>query len=186
MNKSLFASFSSEKEESFFRRSANCSVIRTFCGAAMAAVLAWLPAAAKPLPVQYLLENTEGSPYCDGLLLTVVKRVVTGVHNSPADTCTEGDQAGGFAATGFTPAGVDTGVFKVSAKTKLLTVTTEEPAGGTGYEVVFNLDLKAMTWSLWAESGPGGVSFQPINSGILAIDEPGAIRVMLNRPALFR
>jgi hypothetical protein len=149
------------------------------------------PAVAQP--TQYLLGTSSGGCYCDGLLLTQHGRVYKGTHNSPTNSCTEGDQAGGFSATGYgTGAGFAPG-------TQLITVTTEDPNGGSGYEIVFNLDLTHMLWNVWVDNNGSG-PFAPVNSGVLGCpmaakagqltpQTVGGVardRPALNRPAIFR
>jgi hypothetical protein len=147
---------------------------------------------------QYTFGTSAGSgAYCDGLLLTQSGRLYTGIHNSPTNTCTEGDNAGGFWARHYgTGAGGD-GVV-VSPTTRLITITTEE-ASLPGDVEVFNIDVIGQTWNVWLE-GPGPQNFALINGGVLltpleaetarrgAQKAGGEARhhAALNRPAVFK
>jgi hypothetical protein len=143
-------------------------------------------AGAKPgKPVQYILESAAGEPYCDGLLLTQTGTEYTGIHNSPYGGCTEGDYAGGFARSGF---GADIGGdgLTVTPTTVLVTVMTEDPSGGDGFDEVFNLDIKDRSWNVYVESGPEGITWELANGGALVVENGKGRRPALNRPAFDR
>jgi len=130
-------------------------------------------------PVQYSFETAGGGAYCDGFLLSQKGKIFTGIHNSPTNSCTEGDQAGGFEAKGF-GSGAMGSYDTVTPKTELVTVTTEdEPNGGPNFLIIFNLDLKGAKWAVAVYSdGP-----TPINGGPLGIGTDIKPSVYLNRPA---
>jgi hypothetical protein len=149
---------------------------------------------------QYTFATPSGAPYCDGLLLTQQGRVYRGLHNSPTNSCTEGDQAGGFWARGYGASAGTPPFFTVTPTTRLVTITTEDSYGGPGFEIVFNLDLVHMLWNVWVEDTATSTAFTQVNSGVLlsplaakaadrlAQERRGTARdrPALNRPAIFR
>jgi hypothetical protein len=154
-------------------------MLKTALAAALIVGAASSSALAKKTPVQYGLDTAGGGAYCDGLLLTQKGKIFTGIHNSPANSCTEGDEAGGFEAKGYS-AGAMGSYETVTAKTELVSVTTEDqPNGGTNFEIIFNLDLKNKIWAVVVvEDGAS-----PVNGGPLSIGTDTQVRPQLNRPA---
>jgi hypothetical protein len=151
-------------------------MLKTALAAALIAGAASSSAYAKA--TQYLFETAGGGEYCDGLLLTKKGDIFTGTHNSPQNECTEGDYAGGFYADGF-GSGAMGSYDTVTAKTKLATITTEDPGGGSNFLIIFNLDFKSKVWAVYVyEDGGSPVNGGPLGTGADAQNHP-----QLNRPA---
>jgi hypothetical protein len=135
-----------------------------FAAALLVSAASFASPSASAKAVQYGFDTAGGGAYCDGLLLTMTGTVFTGTHNSPTGSCTEGDQAGGFYSNGFS-SGAMGSYDTVTAKTKLATITTEDPGGGTNFEIIFNLDIKGKVWAVYViEDGA-----TPVNGGPLSI-----------------
>jgi hypothetical protein len=153
-------------------------MLKPALAAALIVGVASSSALAKKSAVQYEFGTAGGGVYCDGLLLSNKGKIYTGTHNSPTGSCTEGDQAGGFETSGFASNAM--GSFDtVTKKTSLISVTSEDPNGGTNFELVFNLDVKNSKWAVFVIAD--GAS--PVNGGPLVIGTDAQVRPQIGHPA---
>jgi hypothetical protein len=126
--------------------------------------------ASRAAPVNYKFYfDHYSNARCPYLTLTVDGSVAAGYasyeSSDSALICQKGDYAGGFISSGYTPKGVDFGVFRITRQTKVWMITTEDP-NGIGIETVLLLDPADKTWAV-AVPGPSGGPFSIVNAGTM-------------------